>query len=59
MEISQAQTPIICSVVKCSLNKNTPINTHNEALATEKITEPLPSHDPFFNANNRKILHTI
>ncbi|MEI6673077.1 MAG: hypothetical protein WCL02_07320 [bacterium] len=59
IEISHVHTPIICSRVKCSLNKKIPINTHNDALATEKITDHLPSHDPFFKAKSQNILQII
>jgi len=59
MDTIPIPAPIACSVVKLSLNKNIPIISAIPALAIEKISAHLPSHEPFFNANNQKILQIM
>ena len=57
MEAKPSTNQTICKVVKLSLNITIHIANANIALATEKITDHLPSHEPFLSANNRKVLH--
>ena len=59
METIHIPAPTIWSVVKLSLKNNIPISSAIHALATEKITEPLPSQDQFLSAKSRKILQII
>jgi hypothetical protein len=59
IEITHNHAHTNCRVVKLSLKKIIPISRANHALAIEKITEPLPSHDQFLSAKSRKILQII
>lgn len=57
METSPNINQIIWIGVKVSLNIKNQIPNANTALATEKITAHLPSHDQFLSAKSRKVLH--
>lgn len=57
METSPNINPIIWREEKVSLNISTQIQRANIALATEKITDHLQSHEPFFSAKSQKVLH--